>query len=278
MTKPLLILPPAPARWPGVEKLLTQEKPAWLADLEARLAQGLPGARDACAIIPDGGNALSFAMARRRGDVAVLSHVFTHPDRRRQGYARALVRALVDWFDMTGGKWLYLSCEAPLRAFYESFGFRVLHEARSDAEDSILLRTATNVAPDPLAAHDGTPELRDVIWSDWPQLVALLQHRPGPDARAPLIDTAMAAAHVIFDLLAGQAKGSCKLIGEARGGQLMAFASIATDQVGTKTYALITPASAAQLREPALRAAQSIGYTTLEFPMDLLAAAAPMSE
>lgn len=269
--KPLLLIPPAAPRWPGIEKLLTHEKPEWRADLRERIAAGLPGAKDACAIIPEGGAALAFAVVRRRGEVAVLSHVFTHPEHRRRGYARGVLHALLDWFELTGGKWHYLSCEPPMRAFYESLGFQVVHEARSTAEDSVLLRTAKGAAPTPLDATHGPPELRDIIWSDWPQLVALLQHRAGPDPRAPIVETALSAAQIVFEMLQAQTRGACRLIAESRDGRITAFASVATDQVGVRTYALLAPPDATHLREPVIRLANAIGYAQVDFPMELFA-------
>lgn len=69
----------------------------------------LSGSRDALALLPDGGRVLAIAALRRREQFGVLGQLFTHPDHRRRGYARQLLQALLSWFDMTGGRWLYLT-------------------------------------------------------------------------------------------------------------------------------------------------------------------------
>jgi GNAT superfamily N-acetyltransferase len=101
--KPLLIMPPAPARWPPLEELLRHKGQPWLRDIERRTVQGVPGAQDVYGVVPAGGQFLANACINKYGDVGVLGHYFTRPEHRRQGHARRLIDAVVSWFDMTGG-------------------------------------------------------------------------------------------------------------------------------------------------------------------------------
>ena len=102
--KPLLILAPSSTRWQAFEQLLAHEEQSWLDDLRMRLTEGVRGSRDAFAALPDGSRLLASACIRRRHDVGVLGHVLTIPAERRRGRARALLQALLSWFDMSGGR------------------------------------------------------------------------------------------------------------------------------------------------------------------------------
>src|SRR5262245_24311984 len=136
--KPLLILPPAPNRWSSIEDYLDGTPPARIADLRNRFEAPQPEARDAFAIIPNGSLTLAFASIRRVGDIGVLGELSTRPDHRMRGFARSLIQTMLSWFDMTGGKWLYLTSPAGLAsAIFENFGFRVLH--RSSESDAVTM-------------------------------------------------------------------------------------------------------------------------------------------
>lgn len=145
--KPLLILPPAPARRAALEDLLLDARPAARADLCRRLAEPPPGSRDAVAIVPDGGRALAAACIARRYDVGVLTSVFTRKELRLRGHARRLLQTLLAWFDTTGGRWLFAVAPPELLApIFEPFGFRVLHRG---AEAAALVRTLAAVGDEP---------------------------------------------------------------------------------------------------------------------------------
>ena len=276
--KPLLIVPPAPARWPALRELLqTMEAPS-LADIEKRLNDGVPGAQDAYAVMGVGGQYVASAGVNKHGDLGVLGHVFTRPDHRGRGYARQLTEAVLSWFDMTGGKWLLLATTAELdQGLYRKFGFEPIRHAAWAPHDRLtMLRCAPGVTPDPLAATTGDIVIRDLSRADWPAMVALLQFRLGPDPRVPVGESAVTAPAFTLDLIAHVERGLCQLKGAFQGSHLVGLASVATDQEGHRTYAMIMPHTDAppELRTAVHEFAASRGYTQVDFPMEALAPSA----
>lgn len=274
--KPLLIIPPAPARWRALENLLGHKGPLWREDVEKRFTQGVPDAQDAFAVIADGGLLLANACVNKRGAVGVLGHVFARPEHRRRGHARQVIAAVVSWFDMLGGKWLYLGCPAALAdGLYAKFGFRVLHRlARVPGEEVTMLRVAAGARETPFAETDGEIAVRDATRADWPLLVALLQHFPGPDPRVPLRESAVSAELAMLELFSRQERGTCRLLAAWRGDRIIGLASVATDALGRRTYAMLLPHNETlpPLREAVTAFAQGRGYEQVDFPLEALAA------
>ncbi len=272
--KPLLIIPPAPARWPALLSLLQHQGAPWVPNMERRFHPGVPGATDAYAVMPSGGLILASAGINRCGDIGVLGHVFTHPDHRRRGYGRQVTEAALSWFDMTGGKWLYLTTTAELdEGLYWKFGFAPLHRAVWEPFDRIMmLRIGHGVTTEPLADATGDLKLRELTRADWPSMVALLQYRLGPDPRVPLGESAVNAEVVTLDLLAHLDRGAAHLLGAYQGSRLVALASVALPAETDRTYAVILPHVGAppELREAAIAFAQSRGYAHVQFPMEAL--------
>lgn len=275
--KPLLILAPSPARWPAVRDLLAHEDEVWLADLRQRLVDGLRGCQDAFAIMPESTHALANACIRRRGDIGVLGHVYTRTNHRQQGNARSLLQALLSWFDMSGGKWLYATSPRDVAAFlFENFGFTVLRgSGAADAERVTLLRTPANVSASPFERGISRIRIRDVVRADWVLIVALLQHYSGPDPRMNLDESALAAEATALELIAQQEQGACRLLAACHQNRIVGLGSLATQQVGGRTYAMLLPHDSPPqgLREAVLQLASARGYTQVDFPMEALAAA-----
>lgn len=277
--KPLLILPPAPARWPAMQDLPLHADPLWQQDLERRFVAGLRGAQDAFAVIPDGGRLLACAAICKRHDLGVLNRVFTRPEHRRRGLARAALGAVVAWFDMTGGKWLYATAPTDLaETWLAAHGFRVLRRSpRTPADTVVLLRAAADVPDDPVSTADGPLTIHDVARVNWPTLVALLVNRLGPDPRVPLDESAALAEQTALELLSRQEAGVCQLKAAFRGPRLVGIATVATDQLGDRTHAMLIPPTGAppELRHAALALAQSKGYAHADFLMEALAPQPP---
>ena len=276
----MLILPPAPERWEPLKALLGADPSDWMEDLQRRLGDGPAGARDAFAIIPDGGNTLAHACIRRCGEFGVLGHMFTHENHRRRGLARSLVQTLLSWFDMTGGRWAYAYCPTPLLPLLEPFGFYVLHRPRSVREDVALVRPyKSSAGRSPYETLQGDWERRALTAADWPALVCMLQHLSGPDPRVALVDSALGAAQFALDLVRQEQRGACRLLGEFRGGRLLAAASISLEPPAPRTYAMVMPPqlATAELREDVTREAALRGYSTVDFPLERLATSAPRS-
>ncbi|MFE7840676.1 GNAT family N-acetyltransferase [Streptomyces sp. NPDC057474] len=59
-----------------------------------------------------------------RGAVGHVFSVATDPDCRRQGYARACMEALVDWFREVGAGYVHLTASPDAEPLYASMGFR----------------------------------------------------------------------------------------------------------------------------------------------------------
>jgi len=273
-SKPLLIVPPAPNRWHAVEELLAHEPPPRLNDLRRRLADGLDGARDAIAIMPDGAHARAIACIRRRGPIGVFSHLYTQDSYRGRGFARRLVQTLLGWFDMTGGRWLYAQAPADLfERFLCHFGFQALHQAQySSGTQALLVRRLGHVAPDPYLQAAGAFSVRSVTRADCPLIVALLAHRRGPDPRVTHAESALAAEDTALDLLAQQDEGRCHLLAATCKGRFVGLGSVAIDRLGDRTHAMLMPYGEAPgvLREALLRFARSKGYEHVDFPLEAL--------
>jgi GNAT superfamily N-acetyltransferase len=273
--KPLLILGPSPTRWQAIEELLGHEDGVWRDDLRKRLVDGVADSQDAFAVVSDGGNLLASACIRRRHDIGVLGHLFTRPAQRQHGRARLLMQALLSWFDMTGGKWLYLTSPHELaEGLFEKFGFRVLRQLeRSDQGRVTMLRTPAHVGESPFERLTGRLVIRDVARADWVLLVALLQHYCGPDPRTRLEESALAAEATAVELITQQEQGACRLMVACCHDRIVGLGSIATNQIGHRTYAMLLPHDRPPdgLREALLDFARLRGYEQVEFPMEALA-------
>jgi GNAT superfamily N-acetyltransferase len=273
--KPLLILGPSPARWQALEELLGHEDEAWLDDLRKRVVEGVDRSQDAVAVIPDGGNLLASGCIRRRHDIGVLGHLFTSPTQRQRGRARLLLQALLSWFDMSGGKWLYLTGPAELaEGLFEKFGFRVLRRLERGAQSRVtMLRTPAHVGESPFEKLAGRMEMREARRADWVLLVALLQHHCGPDPRTPLEESALAAEATALQLVTQQEQGACRLMVACCHDRIVGVGSVATDQVGHRTYAMLLPHDRPPegLRQALLDFAAGRGYEQVDFPLEALA-------
>lgn len=273
--KPLLIVPPAPSRWPALRDLLVEMKSLSLDDIERRFMAGVAGAQDVYAVIGGTGHYVACASINKRGDVGVLSHVYTRPDHRRRGYARQLTEAVLSWFDMTGGRWLVLSTTAEYdEILYRKFGFKPLRRVAWAPHDRLTaVRGSAGATGDPYAGLSGEVEIRDVTRADIPLIVFFLQYRPGPDPRVPLSESAVTAKFFAQDLMAHREKNACLLMGAFQGARLVGLATLAIDKSGDRTYAMMMPHTDApdQLRQAVLAAGRDKGYTHVDFPMETLA-------
>ena len=273
--KPLMIMAPAPGRWPALQDLVGHKGRPWLADIERRVLHGVLGSLDVYAVIPSGGQFLANACIDKFGDVGVLGHVFTRPEHRRRGYARQVMETVLGWFDMTGGQWLFLGTTAELDAsLYAKFGFTPLRRVVWAPHDRLtMVRPGQRAQGDPLADVRGDVVVREVNRAHWPAMVTLLQYRAGPDPRVPLEETAVTAEVFTLDLIDHQERGACRLFGAFRGQRLVALGTVASDRPGERTYAVLVPHSGApaELREALVRWAQTKGYGHVDFPMEGLA-------
>ena len=273
--KPLLILPPSPVRWKPLEQLLAHEDGPWLEDLRIRLTEEMSGAQDAFAILPEGSHCLAGACIRRRDEIGVLGHVFTSPTHRQRGQARSLLQALLSWFDMSGGKWLYLTSSVEVAEyFFEKFGFQVLRHASGGEHPTVtMLRTPSHVPESPFEKLSNEAEIREASRADWALMVALMQYYAGADPRVPLVESALVAETAALDLITQQQAGNCHLMVAVRQKRVIGIGSIAIDQTGERTYAMTMPHDQQTngLREALVDYARGRGYRQVDFPMEALA-------
>lgn len=270
--KPLLIIPPAPNHWAALEDLVGHKGEPWLRDIRTRCVDGVAGAEDAFAVVSDGGHFLAVSCINKRLDVGILGHVFTRPECRRRGYARRLMDTLLSWFEMTGGKWLYLGTTAELdESLYRKFDFEPLRRAVWAPYDRLtMLRRSAGVTGDPPTPNDPPPTVRELTRADWPRIVALLQYAPGPDPRVPLEESAVSAELFGLDLIDHRDQKKTLLLGAVSGARLLGMVSLAIDQPGERSYAIVVPhdSSIKALREEVQRRALERGYSHVDFPMD----------
>ncbi len=277
MSKPLLIMPPAPARWAALDALWTPTGARWLADAKRRIVEGVPGAQDACAIVHAGGQCVAAGLLSKQGEVGVVGRIYTQPGQRRRGYARGVTETLLAWFEMTGGKWLHLSATSEQdEALFAKFGFALLHRAVWAPHDRlVMVRRSGGVQGHPLDGARGPVTVRALSRADWPRMVTLLMYREGPDPRVPLAESAVTAEVFAHDLLEHVDKEMCVLFGAFQGERLVGLATVALDQHGPRTYGMVLPhtGAPAELRETVQKLAVERGYEQLVFPMEALAAA-----
>lgn len=273
--KPMLILPPAPARWRSLADLLSNLDPLIIRDAELRFSNGVEGATDAFALVVDGGLTLACASITRRNDVGVLGYVITRPSHRGRGLAAELIESLIAWFDMTDGRWLYCATSGTAATrLCDRYGFRTLHTLVRDGREDVFLQRAVNVMfPSPFEGLTGEERIRDITRADWPLIVSLLQHRPGHDPRATLDESSIGAEEFSLRLVDDQEQGKCRLLGAWRGGHLTAVGTVAIDTLGEKTYAMLIPFGQApqELRAALLSEGTAKGYRQIEFPMETVA-------
>lgn len=268
--KPLLVFPPAPGRWSAMDALLADVSGAQRADLQTRFCEALPGAQDAFGVIRDGGHFLCAACVRRSGPVAVLGPIVTRETHRRQGLAERTLRAVLTWFDMTGGERIYATAPGDLSPWLERIGFTALHRAESASSP---LQTMRRAHPANASAGRGTPAAADVrpaTPADYALLVELLQDHPGPDPRVPLAESAASAEATVTDWLQQYVRGVCQLLVAIDGGRASGLALIATDRLGPRTYAVVAPHSGAPavIRTAAIEFARGRGYEFVDLPFE----------
>lgn len=264
--KPLLIFPPAPARWLAIEEILAHEPAPWLADLQARFATA-QSSEDALALIPGGSRALAIACIRRKGDVGVLGHLFTRPDHRGRGFARRLMQTLLSWFDMTRGRRLYVTAPEELHGrFLEHFGFQIQAAAGGRAA---LVRELAGAAS---AQSASAPGVREMSRAEWPQMVDLLRTRPDADPRVRPPESVVSAEEAGMQLLTEQERGATRLLGAWNESGLDALASVAIDTMGRRTLAMILPRDnpPALLRSVVEELARGKGYEQVDYPLELM--------
>ena len=157
---------------------------------------------------------------------------------------------------------------------FAKFGFKLLRRAPRDRSDAaVIARIAADVPTDPLFSASGEVTIHDITRANWPSLAVLLFNRPGPDSRVSLDESAVTAELTGLDLISRQEAGTCHLKAAFHGARLIGLASVATEPLGDRTYAMITPYTdtPAALREAAIEFAHGKGYDHVDFPMEALA-------
>lgn len=268
--KPLLILPPAPLRWPALAELLDDApSETWRDELQRRCVDSVPNCADAFATILDGGRCDSFAWISKRGPLGVVGQVTTRTDARRRGLARAVLSAAVAWFDLTGGKHLYaFGPEEVAAPLFGKLGFAPLH---THAGRASLVRVAANCPPNPYDEPlDGPLKIRPTAPGDWCPLVVLMQHHASDNPAQSSAESAVNAPRAALDLLHAAETHKAGALAAWRQRRLLAVGSVALDQPGERTIAALLPHDAApeELRTALPPLARRHGYSHVDFALE----------
>ncbi len=96
-----------------------------------------------------GGGIVGYAIGRVAADEGEILNVGVHPERRRRGIARALVRTLLGALGAAGARQVYLEVResnVAARQLYAAYGFgevgRRARYYRRPVEDAVILRAA----------------------------------------------------------------------------------------------------------------------------------------
>ncbi len=172
---------PEPGRAAQVLALLHHKSPLYLEPAALALETGLPGL-GAHFYVGDLGDELAANVTIHDTfpeAVGILMHVYTAPEQRRKGIARALMEAAVGDFRERGGRVLYLNTE------YDSSPFRIYQRAGFEpvGRRGDMRWQSSPDAEERFFAGDGG-EVVELDWGDWPLLEALYFSDGGWEVRS----------------------------------------------------------------------------------------------
>jgi GNAT superfamily N-acetyltransferase len=123
--------------------------------------------------------------------LATLGEVFTRPDRRGRHLAGAVCAALLERFDASGGRTIYLgTSEPPAARIYAGLGFRPYPRG--------LMRRDTGTGFDETWFRPSDVHVRPLTWGDVPRVVQLYA-TPNPWYSAAWMQGLYSVSHVIHD-------------------------------------------------------------------------------
>ncbi len=155
---------------------LAHKGPDWQVPMEQNLAAPLEGLGQHfyLGLVGDEvvGNASSVEGLER--PVGILQHVFTDPERRRQGICSAIIKAYAEDFVARGGRAAYLHTgyQSPAYYIYESAGF-------VGYRDTGTMEWFPDTAFQEDHFRPGPVTVRDTRWEDWALLEALYEVEEG---------------------------------------------------------------------------------------------------
>ncbi len=129
----VLVQPPVTGQ--ELPLLLWHKGSPWVEDIQRRLEGKCAGSRDRFLVIYDGPRPAAhvwYTVAEADPTLGLLGHVYTRPDRRRQGGASRLLQAAWARFEREGGRAMQLFTYNPATVpFYQRLGFELVHTSRS---------------------------------------------------------------------------------------------------------------------------------------------------
>ena len=173
--------------WAGTLTGFYAHKPRlWVRQINTHLTEDCSPLEPRVYICHRGKEVLSGICTYEHGGVGAFEHVYTDPEWRRKGAAKAIMSDLVEDFNSRGGRALYLGTGHGSVAYniYGSFGFANLHGIggfmgyfgpKGSVEDFEKSQFA-----------QGKTEVRDVNWGDWPGVIALGSYDGEPFMRSAL--------------------------------------------------------------------------------------------
>jgi GNAT superfamily N-acetyltransferase len=166
---------PAPAWTDRILPFLSHKGEPWLGTMRGALDAGLAGLTMNCFECVVGGEIVGNITIVESLDrpVGILQHVFTPPEQRQKGIAKALMDVVCRDFTDRRGRALYLGTDNPVAArIYRGFGFRDVGDAGMMVWDAEPGFRDDYFCPRPA-------EPRDLIWGDWPRLAVLFAVEQG---------------------------------------------------------------------------------------------------
>lgn len=152
---------------PAVRELLGHKGQPWMAHVEDFIARGRDGAVEGLEwrihLAERDGRPVASVCTWENAGVGLLGHVYTRPEARRQGIARALLSWTLHELRTRGAKAMALNCDADSHqaSLYRAIGF----EPVPGAVGAMVQRFAP---PDAEATH--SLRVAPFAWGDWPHL------------------------------------------------------------------------------------------------------------
>ncbi|HEY3280768.1 MAG TPA: GNAT family N-acetyltransferase [Armatimonadota bacterium] len=179
------VLGPDGAYRDRVLPLLGHKGKLWQWHIEEALDRKLEDLQTRFYLIEIDGQPATNVCTFERGPVGILGHVYTRPEHRQKGLARALLTTVLEDFLSRGGDLLTLGTDYGSHAYrlYDSLGFREIL-----VDSGIMQYTRDSAAEDRYWSPRSLTPAR-ATWGDWPG-VSLLMQQPGPVMRSVAFEVA----------------------------------------------------------------------------------------
>lgn len=227
--------PPVISAWRGeITGFLRHKGSPWIEDISRRLRGRVPGAEDHFYVFLDDANVVAHAwytVSRADPRLGLVGHIYTHPEWRRRGIARQLMRTLMTDFRARGGQVMQLFTSTPYSVeLYQQEGFENVYSGQVYHDTDWYMRYPTPCAP--LLTNwfqSSDVSIRKLRYADLPQYCLLYNQEPG----APLKDwvqrvgLGLEAEFAFLQSIAASKRGDCTTCVLDNGQTIVGIASVA---------------------------------------------------